>query len=340
MCRSHAIVRWGLVVATLLLAPSLKARAESVETLLREGVELRRQGRDDEALELFRRAHAAAPTPRTSAQVALAAQAVGRWVEAEAGLAEALASPDDPWIARNEHALRTALERVQGELGTLTVETPAAGATIRVNGGAVGTAPLETSLRVKAGVTTVEVVVGDRVLAARDVVVPARGAITATLDTERVTAATPPPAEPKPAPVSIVRAALPAPVAVETRPSITRQSSSPPRWVGWSLAAAAGGLLATGVVAHVVRNDSAAHYNDDARCFYGEQTRDQRCGNVRDRFETAQAVAIVGYALGAAALGGALVVLLWPEQQARGHVACIDAQLSERGAHVSASVPF
>src|ERR1700755_329211 len=83
-----AILRWLLAAASLAVSSSSSTQAfaqQHVEALLHEGVSLRRQGRDEEALEVFRRAHAEAPTPRTSAQMALAAQAVGNWVEAEAG---------------------------------------------------------------------------------------------------------------------------------------------------------------------------------------------------------------------------------------------------------------
>jgi hypothetical protein len=67
------------------------------------------------------------------------------------------------------------------------------------------------------------------------------------------------------------------------------------------LLGAAGALVAGGVAANVVGSANAAVYNDDARCLYGDLTRDQRCGNYRDRAEAASALAVVGYALGAAA---------------------------------------
>jgi hypothetical protein len=104
----------------------------------------------------------------------------------------------------------------------------------------------------------------------------------------------------------------------------------------------AGGLLTTGVVAHVVSERSAARYNDDARCFFGDMTRDQRCGRERTRSETAAAIAVGGYALGALALGGALTLLLWPDPEPTPsrHVACIDVQLGAGSGYVATRLSF
>lgn len=360
-----------ILAATVALAAlngtSERVLADPLDAQLRQGVQLRRHGRDEEALEVFRRAHAESPSPRTSAQMALAAQALGYWVEAEAGLLEALQSSSDPWIARNREVLRAALERVQRELGTLTIETDAPNASIRVGGVAVGNAPLAKALRVKAGTVSVDVIVNEQTVATQEVLVPARAEIVVMLatrmDVPRSLAAAAPstlatpgdilPAAaasndpPSPTPTLHGHAARSASngraehaVLAHTGELALRDTNAPPRWLGWTLAATGGGLLASGIVAHVVRENSAAHYNDDARCFHGDQTRDQRCGHVRDTFETAQSVAIVSYGLSAAALGGALTLLLWPEPERGGHVACIGTRLSDRAAYVSAAVIF
>lgn len=72
-------------------------RAQSAETLIDEGVQLREQGRDAGALERFQRAYAESRSARALAQVALAEQALGRWVDANAHLTEALAMGGE-WI--------------------------------------------------------------------------------------------------------------------------------------------------------------------------------------------------------------------------------------------------
>jgi hypothetical protein len=62
-------------------------------------------------------------------------------------------------------------------------------------------------------------------------------------------------------------------------------------------------FVAGGVTAHVVRERASARYNDDERCFFGDQTRGQRCGDDLSRARTSGALAIVGYSAGAV-LGG------------------------------------
>src|SRR5262245_7061850 len=61
-----------------------------VEALIKSGVSLREQGKDEAALREFQRAHELSRAPRALAQIALAEQALGRWIDAEAHLEEAL----------------------------------------------------------------------------------------------------------------------------------------------------------------------------------------------------------------------------------------------------------
>src|SRR5437868_3732788 len=103
--------RVRLVMAALLLVtvcPS-SGSSEGVEDLLKKGIELRRNGRDREALAEFQRAAQIGRTPRVTAQIALAEQALGMWVEAESHMREALASAQDPWVAKNRAVLEGAL---------------------------------------------------------------------------------------------------------------------------------------------------------------------------------------------------------------------------------------
>lgn len=337
-----------LVALTLALMPALAVAQDlDAEALVREGVELRRAGRDAEALEAFQRAYAVQPSARARAQVALAEQALGRWVEAEAGLAAALAEAIDPWIVRNEPSLRDALERVRDALGTLHIETEREGAAIWVNGEQVGSSPLPAGLRVPAGVVRVELFERGQRTASTELEVAPRAEINAKLTApspageaaavHSAAAEAPAAAAPPPPP--------PAAEAPQARAATARVDSAsahgPPRWLGYGLAAVAGGLIATGVVAHVKRDDEAASYNDDATCFYGSLTRDQRCAHYRESSETAQTIAITAYALGAVALSGALVVLLWPDAPPDDrHVACIDVGMGANSGYLAATVRF
>ena len=86
------LVALGLTITTGLGAQPLDAR---VEAMLREGIAHRVAGHDDAAIERFEAAYAAQRAPVTAGQLALACQTVGRWVDADRYMREALASPDD-----------------------------------------------------------------------------------------------------------------------------------------------------------------------------------------------------------------------------------------------------
>src|SRR5436190_8859003 len=98
---------WMLVLA--LIAPAIaQAQTDDPDALIQQGLDLRREHRDDEALAVFRRSHELRPSARALAQIALAEQATGRWVDAREHLTEALAM-DDPWIAERRGPLGESL---------------------------------------------------------------------------------------------------------------------------------------------------------------------------------------------------------------------------------------
>jgi hypothetical protein len=149
-----------LLLTTLLLAgPSFAddeagpqpTTSEQADGLIREGVALRKEGREAEALELFRRGYALEPTPRARGQMGLAAKSLRRYVEAEEWLVEALAAGDDAWVEESREALELALAIVQKQLASLVVLSNVEGAKLSVNGALVGTLPLERPVRLHAG---------------------------------------------------------------------------------------------------------------------------------------------------------------------------------------------
>jgi hypothetical protein len=103
------------------------------ESLIKQGVELRRQGKDALAEGYLRRAHQLAATPRTAAQLGLVELAVKNFLDAERFLSEALLARD-AWV--NEH--RKALEesRAKARQNLLRVELTGApkGTTASVEG--------------------------------------------------------------------------------------------------------------------------------------------------------------------------------------------------------------
>gem|GEM_PF-6080441 len=157
----------GLVVCLLLvMMPVVSqglARADDqikesqVEDLVRRGIELRRTHDDQAALEIFRSAYRINPSPRLQAQIGLAEQAVGQWIDAEKDLKGALQATRDPWVAGNIRALRASVIAVEKHLGSLEVLGSPGGALVRVDGREVGNLPLAIAARVTAGEVLVSV---------------------------------------------------------------------------------------------------------------------------------------------------------------------------------------
>ena len=152
-----------IAVAAVLSAAALSspARADShddaeADAAIKRGVELRRHAKDQDALEEFRKAYALVKSPRALAQVGLAEQALGRWVDAENDLAEAMASKSDPWIRKNLSTLNGAVDVIRKHLGSLDVIGPA-GAELLIDGHSAGTLPLAKPARVPIGSLTIEV---------------------------------------------------------------------------------------------------------------------------------------------------------------------------------------
>jgi hypothetical protein len=132
-------------------------QSDQADELIRQGVELRKSGKDDKALEAFRTSFQLQPTPRAQAQMALAEQALGLWVDAERDLKEALRAPTDPWVSKNAKALSGAMATVQQHLGSLQLLGTPAGAVVKIDERVVGKLPFEQPIRVTAGEVLVSV---------------------------------------------------------------------------------------------------------------------------------------------------------------------------------------
>ncbi|HTV25067.1 MAG TPA: hypothetical protein VMG12_40515 [Polyangiaceae bacterium] len=107
-----------------------------------------------------------------------------------------------------------------------------------------------------------------------------------------------------PRPPAPARATTPAP-ATEARAA----EPSPP-----TLALALGGgalvALGVGVTAHVIRENQATEWNGAGCERLGRGSRSDQCGDVDDQRRSAQTVAVVGYAAGAALLAASVVSYL------------------------------
>ncbi len=172
-------------------APAASPAMTEADALILQGLQLREQGNDLDALQLFERAHALAPSPRALAQRALAEQALGRWVPAEVHLREALAARDDPWIAQYRTALDGALAVIGEHLGHLQVNGGVAGATLRLDGRPVGRLPLSEPLRVVVGRPLLEVTLAGHYPVRREITIKAGSLSTETIELVPVPALAP-----------------------------------------------------------------------------------------------------------------------------------------------------
>jgi len=235
------------------------ASATDAEALLVQGVKLREQGQDQEALTAFERAYALLPTPRALAQRALAEQALGGWAQAETHLSEALTASADPWITRNRQALEGALAVIREHLGQLQVNGGIAGAELRLDGQLVGTLPLAAPLRIVVGRSLLEVALAGHYPVRREITIKA-----GSLSTE-IIQLVPIPAQP---------AAVSAPVEPSSSAVSRVQAKSEPLpklvpvvfWTGVGVTAVVGSLALWSRLNASAKNDAYEEYaaNPDA----------------------------------------------------------------------------
>jgi hypothetical protein len=137
-------------VAIVWHATQARADAAEVEALISKGNELRRAGTPGPALPYFQKAYELARTPRTTGQLGLAELAAGYPVEAEAHLATALQSPNDPSIIKYRKMLTDALTIARSQIGELIVDGSPLGAEVSIDGRAIGVLPLSAPIKVAA----------------------------------------------------------------------------------------------------------------------------------------------------------------------------------------------
>jgi hypothetical protein len=289
------------------------ARADdSAEACVKRGVELRRAGRDLEALEQFQRAYAMAPSPHVLAQLGLAEQALGRWPDAEAHVAGALAKPD-AWVTKNRAALEESLQVIRPHLGSLEVLGSPEGAEVVVDGRVVGKLPLPQPVRVNAGTVAVEVRAHGYLTIARSLAVAAgeltRESVTLLAQPSRGEVMEGGP-EPKPTPT------LPPPPPplrqLPPQPTEAPPPRSPLRTAAWVTAAGGAALALTGAAGLIVREVDATNYNNNcvnpsAPLDMGQQAQ---CHDWRSGGDTATKLATATL-IAAGALGVASGVLFY-----------------------------
>lgn len=142
--------------AALLVVPR-DAYCDPAEILIRQGVELRRQGDNVKALEKFEAAYRMSHTPRASAQVGLCQLALSNWTSAEEFLAVALEARSDEWVSRYRQTLEESLDEARRHLAVLAVEGTPAGANVTAGTKYAGQLPSTGNLYLPPGLLTVRV---------------------------------------------------------------------------------------------------------------------------------------------------------------------------------------
>ncbi len=265
------VSRWlALAVLVTATASALSARADPSadgESQIQRGIGLRRLGKNREALDAFVQAYGLTPTPRAEAQIALAHQALGEWVDAEQGLDGALRAGEDLWIARYRDDLERALATVRAHLGWLDVEVNVAHGELVIDDVGRHDVPSSSPVRVTAGSVAIEVRAPGFVSVHRAVDVAPGAQVRLTVALEPIPPSTAPPAQTPTASPGLA-----------TSPVVTR-TDAPSRMGAYVPLAAAAVLVGAGIVSWRVREDEVAIYDDDGGCLVGTETRQQQCGS-------------------------------------------------------------
>jgi hypothetical protein len=299
----------GALLLAILLSwtCALAAQDESAELIAR-GVALRKQGQDAAALREFQRAYELNPTPRARAQVALAQQALGAWLDAEQGLVAAMSAPNDDWIQHNRPYLEQALQTVQGHLASVWLDVNVRGAKLRIGGVPVGESPLTAAVRVVAGDTTVEAEADGYAKFTQALVTTAGADMHVTLTLIALAPAAPQPVVTQgTAAISGEERATPAtPRAwAPARQYEVEPNGSGMRTAG-TVALIGGGVVLSGALAaYLVREYHASRYNDPSFC-----TAEYDCSGYARVVKTAQTLAVTGAVLGGLAVAAGVVLIL------------------------------
>lgn len=236
-----------------------------IEPFIQRGIDLRKLGRDVEALAIFEDALLKAPNSvRLKVHLASTHQALGQWVEAERYLSEVLRQPDDSYVRRHRETIEKAYEFVDQRLGSLDVVGEPDGADLVLSGRRIGRLPLAAPLRVPIGSYVLEVRKEGYYSVTRPVAIGG-----GTLLRETITLG------PRPGPgPEYAEPAAAAGGADEGRGS--------PRWLTWTLTGTGLVSAAVSVVAFQIRENHAQRWNSDA-CLQQDLTRGQVCaGELED----------------------------------------------------------
>ena len=136
MCPMRSRVFFSFLVGAVLSVTVVASTAQAEddpEVLIREGVSLRRSGDDAKAYGYIKRAYDISHTPRTTAQLGLVEQALGRFLDSQQHLSEAL-DGNDAWVDQNRAVLEKSRESVRQHLGKIELHGLPPGAVVGISG--------------------------------------------------------------------------------------------------------------------------------------------------------------------------------------------------------------
>jgi hypothetical protein len=332
-----------MVLAVLVAGWSRSARAAGdsgeAEALIRQGVELRSQGKDERALPLFEKAYQLSRTPRTAGQLGLVQMALGYYVDAERNLGEAVASPDHPWVAKNLATLKAQLQTAKGMIGELVISGEPMGAEVWVNGKQVGRLPLPAPIRLDKGRAEIQVRATGYVASSDTVAITGGKREERSIRLVREPAAAPvvtpvPAADPlKPAPTqsATATATVPSPEAPAATPSAPPaavatatggggQASEGTNLRPYAWGAAGGAALGLifgtveGLMAIKKKNEFNDHKGPDGMYDCATAALTPACKTLQEEHSSARTLAIVGFVAGGVLAGASAVLFVLSPQ--------------------------
>jgi PEGA domain len=322
----------GSVVLFSLPTRADESVASQAEASIREGVRLRQEGNDERALPFFQKAYDLLHTPRTEGQLGLVEMAIGYWLEADQHLAEALESPEHPWVIKNRDALQGALTRVKHSIGEIVLSGGPPGATIFLNGRPVGRMPMAAPIRAPKGKAEIELRAPGYATGSYALRIAGSDSQALTVNLEKQSlapASTAPAARNQPASIPVATPALNPADAFPSTPRGDEASTGTNfrRGLAWGSAAAAGGAIAFGIFETIAWQRKRSEFSNHRAiaasgstpgaydCFEDASQRGGAgCATLYDAAHGAQVLAIVGYAVGGG-LALASALLFWNHEQ-------------------------
>jgi hypothetical protein len=229
-------------------APALAQ--EDPETLIKQGLDLRRRGDPERAYGYFKRAYDLGNTPRAAAQLGLVECSLRNFVDSEHHLSEALAAKD-PWVEKYRALLEDTRKKARAQLARVEIRGVPAGGTVAAGQDVPRPLPSDGIVYLLPGRIALTVAAaGQRV----EKTISAQPGETIAVDAELTRPTTPPPATalahaaPTLATAPPPQPAMPGPV-FSAKPGhvderVTEPRRPPPNWWGTRLPERRAGLSA------------------------------------------------------------------------------------------------